>query len=74
MSVEVQFFGGPADGRVSVIDGDPMDPPDHVELMQAPEIDWTAQAPVQMVKLRYLREVSPSDDGPLWRYRYEDTA
>lgn len=74
MSVEVQFFGGPADGRVSVIDGDPMNAPDHVELMQAPEIDWTAPEPMPIVKLRYLREVNPRDDGPLWRYRYEDTA
>lgn len=60
-SVGIQFVGGPADGQLLVIPGDPWNPP-HV-------YDQMANASGR--RLVYRREVNPGDDGLLWHYRYD---
>lgn len=79
MGVEVELIGGPADGQRRVIDADPMHPPIFITMKQAPsmrEIEKLAaadpDAPVPMRTLVYARIVNPTDDGPLWHYRYEE--
>ncbi|MGW2100399.1 hypothetical protein ACWCPX_22385 [Streptomyces olivaceoviridis] len=62
-SVGIQFVGGPADGRVLAIPGDPWNPSHTYELRNA-----------EGQRLFYRREVNPGDDGPLWHYRYDRTA
>lgn len=73
MSVEVKLVGGPADGKLIAIEGDPMDPPQTVELQQAPRTDWNAPAdePIKPRKLTYRRAPNPGASGPLWHYHYE---
>lgn len=78
-AVEVQLVGGPANGHLTVIEGDPMDPPATVEVAVLPELNWTALAQqsdevVLFRKALYRRAVSPLDDGPLWQYLYDAEA
>lgn len=78
MSVEIQLVGGPADGKLVVIPGDPMDPPLTWEVYGAPSgRTWATAKQGQatgagMSRLIYRREVNPEDDGPLWLYRYDE--
>ncbi|KUN37691.1 hypothetical protein AQJ30_15515 [Streptomyces longwoodensis] len=60
--VGVQFVGGPADGRLLAIPGDPWNPP-HTYELRNPDGD----------RLMYVRALNPGDDGPLWHYRYDRT-
>ncbi|PWI05015.1 hypothetical protein DIZ27_41830 [Streptomyces sp. NWU339] len=57
-SATIQFVGGPADGRLLAIPGDP---PHVYDQMATP----SGHRPV------YRREANPGDDGPLWHYRYD---
>ncbi|MFE0472584.1 hypothetical protein ACFW2V_13315 [Streptomyces sp. NPDC058947] len=59
MGVGIKFIGGPADGRLTFIPEDPMDPPLLHELLM-----------VSGRKAMYERQVNPGDQGPLWLYRY----
>lgn len=62
MSVGIQFVGGPADGTLLVIPGDPMDPPKVYDEIISAQTGC---------RLAYRRTVNPGDDGPLWHYVYE---
>jgi hypothetical protein len=62
VSVEVQLVGGPADGVLLVIEGDPMQPPHTYELVSA----------VDGRPLAYRRTVNPGDTGPLWHYLFSE--
>jgi hypothetical protein len=57
--VGVQFVGGPADGRLTFIPEDPMDPPPTYELLLA-----------SGAKAVYERQANPGDEGSLWLYGY----
>ncbi|WP_060905344.1 hypothetical protein [Streptomyces scabiei] len=77
MSVEVQFVGGPADGKQIVLDGDPMNPRLTTEVLQPSPLNWhelDAGVVPPIRKVLYRREASASDDGPLWLYRYDERA
>lgn len=77
MSVEVQFVGGPADAKLLVIDGDPMNPPLTTEVLQPTPLNWNeldAGVVPPIRKALYRREVNDADDGPLWLYRYDERA
>lgn len=58
---EVQFMGGPADGKFQVVPGD--EPPPQLVVATSPPA-WD-QPPGEF---RYVRQVSQMDDGPLWVY------
>ncbi|MGA5599617.1 hypothetical protein ACPCUF_01025 [Streptomyces griseoincarnatus] len=62
IAATVEFVGGPADGRLTVIPADPFNPPLYYEL-RTPDGD----------RLIYRCEVNPTDDGPLWHYQYDTT-
>lgn len=77
MSAGIQFVGGPADGRLLVIQGDPMNPPPTTEVLVQEPFNWReldAGRTPEIRKVLYRREVNPSDDGPLWLYRYDPSA
>jgi hypothetical protein len=77
MSAGIRFVGGPADGRLLVIDGDPMDPPLTTEVLVQGPLNWRELDAGRVPEIRkalYRREVNPSDDGPLWLYRYDRQA
>lgn len=59
--VAIQFVGGPADGRVTFIPEDPMNPPLIYELLTMGD-----------GKLLYERQPNPGDQGPLWLYNYSE--
>ena len=74
MSVGIQFVGGPANGRLLVIEGDPMNPPLTTEVLVQEPFNWRdldAGKVLEIRKALYRREVNPSNDGPLWLYRYD---
>ncbi|MFE2424665.1 hypothetical protein [Streptomyces hokutonensis] len=62
-AVGIQFVGGPADGQLLTIPGDPFNPPHTYELRN-----------IHGHRLIHRRHVNPGDDGPLWHYHYEGTA
>lgn len=77
MSVGIQFVGGPAHGKQLVIDGDPMNPPLTTAVLEPPSFNWRELEAGHVLEIRkalYRREVNPSDDGPLWLYRYDRQA
>lgn len=81
MSVEIELVGGPADGRTTVIPGDPTDPPPVHEVFHAVAsgMVWAIARQGQtagpgMRKLIYRRDLHSGDDSPLWRYRYDASA
>jgi hypothetical protein len=77
MSVEIKLVGGPADDKLLVIDGDPMNPPPTAELLAPEVLNWRqldAGHVPEIRKLLYRREVNTADDGPLWLYRYDAQA
>ncbi|MEU3851735.1 hypothetical protein [Streptomyces sp. NPDC029554] len=77
MSAGIQFVGGPADGRLLVIEGDPMNPPPTTEVLVQEPFNWRELDVGKVPEIRkalYRREVNPSDDGPLWLYRYDQQA
>lgn len=77
MSVGIEFVGGPIDGKQYTIRNDPMNPPLTIEILADPPLGWgerDADGVLPLHKLLYRREVSTSDDGPLWRYRYDRRA
>lgn len=76
MSVEIELFGGPANGMRVVIEGDPMNPPIAYELLQPPtwrEVEQAdPDAPIEPRRLIYRRQVNTFNEGPAWVYRYEE--
>lgn len=63
-AVEVELLGGIADGKVCAVQGDLAGmPPSAMELSVLNSTD-----PLDVRTVTYRREVSPKDDGPLWRY------
>ncbi|MGK9463937.1 hypothetical protein ACSLFT_28485 [Streptomyces sp. G6] len=77
MSVEVELVGGAADGKRLAVGGDPMNPPTTIELLAAPAASWhdfDGDEQTLFRKALYRREANTSNDGPLWRYRYDGRA
>ena len=81
--VEIEYVGGPADGRREEIPAhNAMEPPEVWELIQGPDSEEInrlveEQGPDEPLPIRslvYRREASPRDDGPLWLYRYDPDA
>lgn len=77
--VEAQFVGGPADGRLIVVEGDLTNPPVTVEVAVHPRLEWPAtrhqsDEVVLFRKALYRRAVSPLDGGLMWQYLYDAKA
>ena len=76
MSVEIELFGGPANGMRVAIEGDLMNPPSTYELLQPPtwrEVEHAdPDTPIDPRRLIYRREVNTFDEGPAWVYRYAE--
>ncbi|MET8997160.1 hypothetical protein [Amycolatopsis sp. NPDC004169] len=74
MSVEIELVDGPAGQRRIVIDSDPFNPRETVEMQQEPSaraLDPATPLPPGRRLLYRRAEPSPDDHGPLWRYRFE---
>lgn len=59
LGVGIQLVGGPADGRLTYIPEDPVDPPRVYELLM-----------LSGRKAVYERQLNPGDEGLLWTYCY----
>lgn len=67
------FMGGPADNSWREFPGD--EPPPEVTVMMSPAIRFMAGLADELVPIgsvRYIRQVSQLDDGPLWVYVPDD--
>jgi hypothetical protein len=70
MSVEVEFVGGPHDGRRVSIDGNPLSPPEILHAVDLPQLIDVARVdnPVEPeTRLVYWRTTHAAH---VWRYQY----
>jgi hypothetical protein len=60
--VEIELVGGPRDGeRITV------------PQLEMTTVDNTGSGLPEIWRLLYLRDEVPSDEGRLWRYRFQST-
>ena len=76
--VTAEFFGGPFDGEVRAVQADVWGMPALYQVAWGPGAFYCASgAPGppgsgEPVLYSYRRQVSPCDEGPLWRYLLEE--
>lgn len=73
----VEYIGGPADGRLEVVEADDEGWPPKVRTLQVvPALRYGQGSPDEVIRLvpfTYRRRVNPTNHGEHWQYVYEPT-